>query len=141
MYNISIEASGSSPEVDFRYDGKLTIKGNSYWSGANRIYDELIKWSDELKVQQVELNLILGYIDANSSKRLYALLLALNNNVDIKKMTVQWFYEPDDESLLELGEIYAGMHPEIEFNFIELQLGIRKVDPVLNTEPTSLSGF
>jgi hypothetical protein len=71
-------------------------------------------------VQNESLNVIfrLEYINSGSSKYLYEILKKLTfYRRSGKEIRIRWFYEKDDESIMELGEHYrdiAGVNLEIE---------------------------
>lgn len=104
------EQSKRSPGISFiPGDSLLRIGGRSIPENPESVYMPLYNWVDEyfkgggaLKVE-----IILEYINSGSSKHLLEVLRRLKDYREKgRELSITWFYEEDDESILELGEYY-----------------------------------
>lgn len=106
LKNFEIKKTSNTPAVYFNKCGILKIAGRS-------LPEDTITWYDKLKEsmrlfiggnKSIEISIELEYINSSSSKALLEVLrLLVDNGVD---MSVIWYYEEDDEDILELGEFY-----------------------------------
>jgi hypothetical protein len=56
-----------------------------------------------------------------SAKKLVELLKKLESNLNIKNLTVNWFYDKDDEDTLEAGQILADTLSRINFTYKQFE--------------------
>jgi len=122
MENIILEGTPKTPTVEFKFDsGELLIKGRSIPENSIEFYKPLIDWiesySPDAKDRTI-LNVQLEYFNTSSSKCLldvFKKLERISNSVEI-----QWYYEEDDEDMLEAGEDYDAII-DIPFKMIEVE--------------------
>lgn len=102
------EQSKNCPGIKYDKEADtLFIKGRSIPENPESIFKPLRDWiadyfasSDSLK-----MSIILEYINSGSSKHLIEILKVLKQYQDNgKELLITWFYEEDDEAILELGE-------------------------------------
>ena len=115
------EQTKTCPGMDYDPStGVLRIEGRSIPENPESVFKPLKNWvidyfksSDSLKV-----TIILEYINSGSSKHLLEILKLFKSYINEgKKMDLKWFYEEDDEAILELGEHYrdtVGLPIDIE---------------------------
>lgn len=103
----------------------LILKGRSCPENPQKFYNEVF---GALKQQlgKAEPNFIaninLEYYNTSTAKCLFGLFDELNFASDHgKSITVNWFYEKEDEDMLESGEDFSDMS-DLEFNFIPIEL-------------------
>ena len=111
MENLYIEKTNQSMEVDFNKNGKLSLKGVSTPDHVNRFFGPLFEWVNELKeekVEQVELTMLIDYLNTSSTRVLIE-FLALVGSLEKNNTAVSiiWEYDLEDEDMLELGEDLA----------------------------------
>jgi len=98
----------------------LEISGRSIPENPDKIFIRLNDWITTFleRNQSLNVNIQLEYINSGSSKYLYETLKKLTAFGRTGKMIkIIWFYEEDDEAMLELGEHYrdtAGIMLEIK---------------------------
>jgi hypothetical protein len=119
MSDILIEATNSTPFVQFMTDGKLIMKGRSLPSNVSLFYQPLIEWARQLHAKKVELTVDLDYINSASSKKLLELLKVIDANNRVVSFTVYWHYEDDDEDILEKGQIFEESMSKAIFKYFE----------------------
>jgi len=122
MESLFIEATSATPEVKFDFNkGLLDIKGVSKTTNALEFYKPIMLAIDEYAVKMAEtttVNIFLTYFSTSSSLCILGILKELKNlNDSNTKVVVNWYYEEDDEDMLDAIEDYQTLIP-IEFNFI-----------------------
>jgi len=123
MDKLEIERKSNTPAVLFDPEsGHLKIEGRSIPENPGDFYDELIAWIREyFKAPQpaTVIDLNLEYVNSGSSKYLLGLFKVIKEEAQKGfKVTVNWYYEEDDEAILSLGEHYK-TSVKIPFNLIE----------------------
>ncbi len=65
------------------------------------------------------VDFILHYLNSSSSKWLFHILKGLQAKFQGKKIiTINWYYDSDDESILEAGEVFQSLL-SLPFNLVE----------------------
>lgn len=107
MSAIQLEGTAKTPQVAFN-DSPLTmeISGRSIPENSIAFYTPLLEWVDEnLKgTGSLEVSIRLEYFNTSSSKCLMDLLKRIEQSP--VNATVLWYYEEEDEDMLEAGEDY-----------------------------------
>lgn len=101
--------------------GAVEIKGRSIPENSLEFYKPLIDWVEKYAVApqaETEIHIQLEYFNTSSSKCLLDLFKRLEtiNN----KVTINWYYEQDDEDMLEAGEDYEAII-NVPFKMIEVE--------------------
>jgi hypothetical protein len=115
MEPISREATMKTPSIEFdSVQGLLEIKGRSNPENTLDFYRPLVAWVDEYVQNPAEktiVNIHLEHFNTSSSKSILEVFRALEPIHKIKKgeIVVNWFYEDDDEDILEAGENYEAI--------------------------------
>jgi hypothetical protein len=122
MEDIRIQGTPKTPTVNFiSSEGLLEIKGRSIPENSIEFYKPLIDWIESYAQQPNDssnVNIQLEYFNTSSSKcilDLFKKLEAIN-----KTITINWYYEEDDEDMLEAGEDYEAII-NIPFKMIEVE--------------------
>lgn len=123
MEKLEIQRRANTPSVIFNSQtGVMKIEGRSIPENPGEFYDELIDWlkkyfSEDHPDTTLEMNL--EYVNSGSSKYLLGLFRVIKEEVKKgKKITINWYYEEDDEAIQSLGEHYKSSL-KIPFNMIE----------------------
>jgi hypothetical protein len=125
MEPIIIEGTQKTPTVEFNAEeGKIELKGRSIPENSIEFYNPLIAWLDEYGKNPKEetiVNIQLEYFNTSSSKCILDVFKKLEAIAkaghDIK---VNWYYEEDDEDMLEAGEDYQSII-KLPFKMIEIE--------------------
>ena len=125
MKSISIDGSPKTPEVNFDYEkGTLEIKGRSIPENSIEFYKPMIDWLEEYAKDpqsKTIVNIQLEYFNTSSSKCILDVFKKLEVLAkDGKDVEVNWYYEEDDEDMLEAGEDYQSII-RIPFKMIEIE--------------------
>ncbi|MBN1596882.1 MAG: DUF1987 domain-containing protein [Bacteroidales bacterium] len=123
MKKLVIEKKANTPSVNFdQQTGLLKIEGRSIPENPGEFYDELIDWVKEYfnhPQEKTIFELNLEYVNSGSSKHLLGIFRVIKDQIQKgRDITVNWFYEEDDEAILNLGEHYKSSL-KIPFNLIE----------------------
>jgi hypothetical protein len=111
MEDINIEGTPKTPEVKFSSSaGQLEISGRSIPENSVEFYNGILSWLDrysESPKDKTIMDVKLEYFNTSSSKCILDVFKKLES---LKKngndVTINWFYESDDEDMLEAGEDY-----------------------------------
>jgi hypothetical protein len=111
MESISIKATEATPSVEFiPQEGLLVIKGRSHPENAKIFYGPLIEWCEkyvENPQDKTTLRIQLEHFNTISSKSLLDVFRTLSPiRKQEKELVVDWYYESDDEELLDAGRTY-----------------------------------
>lgn len=114
MEPISRESTPKTPSIEFDHSqGLLEIKGRSNPENTLDFYRPLVAWVDEYVQNPAEttiVNIHLEHFNTSSSKSILEVFKALDplKHSD-KQVIVNWFYEDDDEDIMEAGENYESI--------------------------------
>jgi hypothetical protein len=112
MEVLIIEPTEHTPGIDFNPDtGKLVLSGRSLPENAIEFYDPVFEWLDSyLKraPQLTELHVDLDYLNSISHKMVLEILKNTRKVIEMgKNMHVKWYYEEEDEKMMEEGKAIA----------------------------------
>jgi hypothetical protein len=121
MNDIRLEGTSKTPMVVATLDPfSLELSGRSIPENSIAFYQPVMDWVDAHCVeseQQLEINIRLEYFNTSSSKCLMDLLKRVEaSNCPAR---VNWYYEDDDEDMLEAGEDYDAII-DLPFRLIAL---------------------
>ncbi|HBX53330.1 MAG: nuclear pore complex subunit [Bacteroidetes bacterium RIFOXYA12_FULL_35_11] len=124
MEPISIEGTQKTPTVNFNHEtGKIEIKGRSIPENSIEFYKPLVDWLEQYGAapqKLTEVNVQLEYFNTSSSKCIldvFKKLEAIYKGGN--EVVINWYYEEDDEDMLEAGEDYQSII-KIPFKMIEI---------------------
>jgi hypothetical protein len=111
MDNLQIPGSNKTPEISFDASSKvLSISGRSIPENSIEFYKPMLAWMEQFAATQPEstiLQIKLEYFNTSSSKCLLDIFKKLETIGG--KCQVEWYYEQDDEDMLEAGEDYEAI--------------------------------
>ena len=122
MEDLSLEGTAKTPTVDFKSAGELLIKGRSIPENSIEFYKPLIEWISNYSENPKEntlVNIQLEYFNTSSSKCILDVFRKLESISD-SSVSVKWYYEEDDEDMLEAGEDYEAII-DLSFEMIEVE--------------------
>ena len=113
MQNIEIPPTNRTPTVEFEFDtGHLRLMGESYPEDVttfyNPLFDALKEWlsSDANSYCRFDFKLI--YFNSSSAKAIMMIMDKLDEAAGAGAVVdVHWFYDPEDETMQELGEEFG----------------------------------
>jgi hypothetical protein len=122
MENIILQPTPKTPSVKLdAQSGIVEIKGRSIPENSLEFYKPLIEWVEKYSADsqsETKVHIQLEYFNTSSSKCLldfFKRLETINN-----KVVINWYYEQDDEDMLEAGEDYEAII-NVPFKMIEVE--------------------
>lgn len=124
MEALSIEGTAKTPSVGFNgQEGVLEIKGRSIPENSIEFYKPLVDWLEEYSGASLDLtqvNVQLEYFNTSSSKCILDVFKKLEAiHKGKSEVIINWYYEEDDEDMLEAGEDYESII-RVPFKMIEI---------------------
>jgi hypothetical protein len=125
MEELNISPSPKTPEVKMDAQaGQLMIGGRSIPENSVEFYAKVLSWLDEYSSIQsgaTVMDVKLEYFNTSSSKCILDIFKKLElMKKEGKEVKVNWFYESDDEDMLEAGEDYDAII-DIPFEMKEVE--------------------
>ena len=111
MEILKIDGTKQTPEINFNPNtGVLIISGRSIPENTFEFFNPVLLWLEEYgqKAQtKTVINVDLEYFNTSYSKYILEIFKRLKNIAnDGNDVLVKWFYEEDDEEMMETGEDY-----------------------------------
>ena len=125
MDSIFIEGTPKTPNIDFDHGkGSLLLKGRSIPENSIEFYKPLVDWLDAYSSSpkpKTVCDVQLEYFNTSSSKCLLDLFKKMElMSTGGSEVIINWYYEEDDEDMLEAGEDYQSII-NVPFKMIEMQ--------------------
>jgi len=124
MEAITFEGTAKTPTVKFdSTNGVFEIKGRSIPENSIEFYKPLVDWLDEYAKgprDLTQVNVQLEYFNTSSSKCILDVFKKLETiHKGKNEVIINWYYEEDDEDMLEAGEDYESII-RVPFKMIEI---------------------
>lgn len=120
---LTVAATSNTPSIEFDDEnGVLTISGKSIAEDSQEFYRPLIEALKQYKAKpllQATVNLKLIYFNTSSSKSILDVLRLIESLKENSEVTINWFYEKEDEDMLEVGEDYCEI-VNLPFRMVEV---------------------
>jgi hypothetical protein len=125
MESIIREGTPKTPSILFDAEkGLVDIRGRSIPENSTEFFKPLVEWLDRYSENPAKIttvNIHLEYFNTSSSKCILDLFKKLETIYKAKnEVIVNWYYEEDDEDMLEAGEDYESII-RIPFKLIEVE--------------------
>ncbi|MGQ9863533.1 MAG: DUF1987 domain-containing protein [Bacteroidia bacterium] len=114
MRNLVIEPTSKTPKVILNADiGVFEISGRSIPEDAIGFYRKVLDWLDEYgksPLSKTNFKFQLEYFNTSSSKCLLDIFRRLERiHKNNHEVTIQWYYDADDEDMEETGQDYKAL--------------------------------
>lgn len=125
MENLILEGSAKTPSITFNAtEGKLELKGRSIPENSVEFYKPLNDWIDAYGASPKAATVVdikLEYFNTSSSKCILDLFKKLEGiNGKGTDVSINWYFEEDDEDMEEAGEDYQAII-SLPFKIIEVE--------------------
>ena len=125
MEKINIESTPKTPAINFDFEkGFLEIKGRSIPENSIEFYKPIVESLEKYgsKPQGVTtVNIQLEYFNTSSSKCILDVFKKLESiHKNGNQLVINWYYEQDDEDMLEAGEDYQAII-NVPFKMIQIE--------------------
>jgi hypothetical protein len=119
---IKILPTHQTPEFIFNCEGTFKIRGRGLYSDKPELCDRIISWIEgylDNPASTTHVTIAFEYLNSLSSSVLVSILQKLSQIIlQSKKLEVQWYYEVDDEDILDRGK-YISSCCGIPIEFIQ----------------------
>jgi len=124
MEPLNIENTPKTPSIKFlEEEGVVEIKGRSIPENSIEFYKPLVDWLEAYArspLKKTIVNIQLEYFNTSSSKCILDVFKKLEGIHKSKHdVVINWYYEEDDEDMLEAGEDYESII-RVPFKMIEI---------------------
>lgn len=122
MEELKIEGSAKTPTIEFNGSGELLLKGRSIPENSIEFYKPILDWIENYggsPKDKTVVNVQLEYFNTSSSKCILDVFKKLET-LSETAIEINWYYEEDDEDMLEAGEDYQAII-DIPFKMIEVE--------------------
>lgn len=111
MEKLEIEGTPKTPTVNFDAEkAHIEIRGRSIPENSIEFYKPLMDWLDEFSKnpkEKTNVHIQLEYFNTSSSKCILDVFKKLEHlHKNGSDVLINWYYEEDDEDMLEAGEDY-----------------------------------
>ncbi|WKV11604.1 DUF1987 domain-containing protein [Marivirga harenae] len=120
-----LEATPKTSKLDFNPDAEtFLISGRSIPENSIEFYKPLLDWLDKYVQNPLESTIFeikLEYFNTSSSKCLVEIFRKLEKiKEDGKSITIDWYYEEEDEDMEESGEDFKQII-KVPFKMVEIK--------------------
>ena len=109
MIQLLIPSTKYSPMVELNSEGEMIIKGRSILEDPTVFYNEIISCIKKCSAEKFTLEIRIEYMNTSSSKHVFNLLKAVKDCYNTANTCIKWFYEEDDEDMLEIGKDFESL--------------------------------
>lgn len=125
MEKIAIEGTPKTPTINFDMgSGILEIKGRSIPENSIEFYKPLVDSLEKYAARPQNLtkvNIQLEYFNTSSSKCILDIFKKLEYiHKNGSEIVINWYYEEDDEDMLEAGEDYQAII-NVPFKMVQIE--------------------
>jgi SiaC family regulatory phosphoprotein len=118
---IHIIPTDNTPEFLFSPDGMIKIRGRGLFVNKTAVTEQIMNWIDEYVTNPAEITYVIlafEYLNSFSTTILVSMLRKISQVLlQSGKLVIQWYYEEDDEDILERGQ-YISSTFDIPIKFI-----------------------
>ncbi|MFY7998860.1 MAG: DUF1987 domain-containing protein [Candidatus Kapaibacteriota bacterium] len=112
MESVYLEKTTETPSVRMDVQGAvIDIEGNSYPENAFEFYQQIFDWIDAYfasGADRLRAVFRLNYFNTSSAKCMLNFMTLLQKyHGNDKSITVEWYYEEDDDDMLEIGKAFS----------------------------------
>lgn len=126
MERLTIAPTGRTPAIDFDFDGGLLrLSGESYPDDVATFFGPVFAaLRDYLTTPggAVRFDIELVYFNSSSAKALMNMFQMLDQAAEAGcRLTVNWFYATDDDTMKEFGEDFSEDLAHVTFNLVAVE--------------------
>jgi hypothetical protein len=121
MEDLFISITQQTPEISFKSNGELSIKGVSIPENTHAFYLSATNWLKEFEFHlppEIKLDLDFEYLNTASNRSIIELIKLVSKYKQKRvNLVINWLYEADDDDAKELGEDIE-FCVDVKFNYI-----------------------
>jgi len=123
MEKLFIEETKYTPRIIMDAEkGLLQIEGKSYPENTFEFYKPVIEWIETYfrsPQAKTTLQMEIIYFNSSSSKLFFDLFDLLEEYRERSDITIEWIYDPENESALEAGEDFIDDFETLNIQLVE----------------------
>jgi hypothetical protein len=119
MEDLIIKSTRNTPQVEFLEDGSLKMEGKAFNEDPKSFFEPIINWCRGLDSEKMIFEVKLDYLNTSATKYMLEIIRTIDANSHINSKEIKWFFEEDDEEMLELGQIIEESTYKTNFFFLE----------------------
>ncbi len=120
MGNLELKETVNTPYVFCEERGNVVIEGRSFPENPFEFFEPIIDWIKKYDGKYFNMHIKLEYFNTSTCKHLLALLQIISRKINGDALSVNWYYEEEDEDALEIGQHYSRA-VKSHFTFIEFK--------------------
>lgn len=120
MENLYTQATKYTLEIDFNTNGVLQLSGRSFPENTFEYYTPMMTWLKEYLKNSSEktiINLEIIYCNSSSTMLLFDIFDILKEYKE-KDITINWYYDEENDNMKEMGEDIDAEYPELTINLL-----------------------
>ena len=121
-----MQETKNTPYVFCDVRGNVIIEGRSFPENPFDFFEPIVNWIKKFNGDIMNMHIKLEYFNTSTCKHLLSLLQIVARKIEHENLTVNWYYEEDDEDALEIGQHYSRA-VKSHFNFIEFTHQERRI--------------
>lgn len=123
MNDLYIPPTRNTLEVKLETNGNMLFRGISTPENIKKFMSPIIDWLNEFKKtppKKLTVNFEINYFNTVSSRYFYELILIIDSFKENGcEISFNWYYEEEDDDLLELGEEFE-QSAQVKFNYFSI---------------------
>lgn len=119
MSDLKIEGTKNTPIVDFSGDGNMIIEGRAFAEDPRSFFEPILAWCQSVALSKVNLKVKLEYLNTLSTKFMKDVIRTLDANSQVATKEISWYYEEDDEDMLEVGQFIEESTLSTRFYYLD----------------------
>lgn len=123
MNDLYIPPTRNTLEVKLETNGNMLFRGISTPENIKKFMSPIIDWLNEFKKttpKKLSINFEINYFNTVSSRYFYELILIIDSFKENGcEISFNWYYEEEDDDLLELGEEFE-QSAQVKFNYFSI---------------------
>lgn len=125
MDKLFLEGAEDVPQICLdKEKGEFELTGKSLPEDVIEFYSPIFKWCEEYVKDPnpvTDIKMKISYYNSASQRAINEFFTVMKKaELRNSKVTVQWYYDVDDEEMLESGEEFADI-TQLKFNYISYQ--------------------
>lgn len=104
MEDLIISSTKNTPTIEFLTDGNLKIEGRAFSEDPKMFFEPILEWCQSIETDCINLEVKLDYLNTSATKYMKHLIKTIDANTRALQKQIKWYYEEDDEDILEVGQ-------------------------------------
>lgn len=119
MNDLIINETRNTPSVEFLQNGQLLIEGRAFSEDPRVFFEPILSWCQSINSTEVDFQIKLDYMNTSATKYMKEIIKTIDANSKVDKKAVKWYYDEDDEDMLEAGQFIEEITLNTEFYFLD----------------------